>query len=61
MVGSSRAGRFDEVRSATYIAELSDTLDYCHEKKVTFCFHYWYKKKRYGMKGYTKEYYKVLF
>jgi len=27
-------GRFDEVRSATYIAELSDTLDYCHEKKV---------------------------
>jgi len=30
----TKNGRFDEVRSATYIAELSDTLDYCHEKKV---------------------------
>jgi serine/threonine protein kinase len=29
----TKQGRFDEVRSATYIAELSDTLDYCHEKK----------------------------
>lgn len=30
----TKNGRFDETRSATYIAELSDTLDYCHEMKV---------------------------
>jgi len=30
----TKNGKFEEVRAATYIAELSDTLDYCHEKKV---------------------------
>ncbi|XP_064156483.1 aurora kinase A [Anguilla rostrata] len=29
-----RCGRFDERRSATYIAELADALHYCHTKKV---------------------------
>jgi len=30
----TKNGRFDDFRSATYIADLCDTLDYCHEKKV---------------------------
>ncbi|KAJ8257967.1 hypothetical protein GJAV_G00191680 [Gymnothorax javanicus] len=29
-----RCGKFDEQRSATYIAELADALRYCHSKKV---------------------------
>lgn len=29
-----RCGRFDETRSATYIMELADALNYCHTKKV---------------------------
>ncbi|XP_062328259.1 aurora kinase A [Osmerus eperlanus] len=29
-----RCGRFDEARSATYIMELTDALNYCHSKKV---------------------------
>ncbi|KAJ7998876.1 hypothetical protein DPEC_G00209520 [Dallia pectoralis] len=29
-----RCGSFDEMRSATYIMELADALNYCHSKKV---------------------------
>ncbi|XP_010903017.2 aurora kinase A isoform X2 [Esox lucius] len=29
-----RCGSFDEIRSATYIMELADALNYCHSKKV---------------------------
>ncbi|XP_048879116.1 aurora kinase A [Brienomyrus brachyistius] len=29
-----RSGRFDEQRTATYITELADALQYCHSKKV---------------------------
>ncbi|XP_048043964.1 aurora kinase B isoform X1 [Megalobrama amblycephala] len=29
-----RCGRFDDQRTATYMEELADALNYCHEKKV---------------------------
>ncbi|XP_061821226.1 aurora kinase B-like isoform X2 [Nerophis lumbriciformis] len=29
-----RCGRFDEQRAATYMEEISDALQYCHERKV---------------------------
>ena len=30
----SQDGRFDEYKTAKYVAQLADALNYCHSKKV---------------------------